>query len=157
MTHQHLNLQHAGHNPSWLRAYADALACCVCLQTVQRTAFKPEMLAPASLQLVAPNSKRQPNRVAGTDGRAASASVQFQPKGLPTRTNAQLLGAFTNRALSPNKLCFTVSATGMLGSVARPFNSTRGCALRVNICCQTPVNRHQQAICCYVARVSPKS
>lgn len=89
------------------------------VQTVQRTAFKPEMLAPASLQLVAPNVKRQPARVAGTDGRAASASVQFQPKGLPTRTNAQLLGAFTNRALSVNKLCFTVSFAGMLVSDPR--------------------------------------
>jgi hypothetical protein len=71
-------------------------------------AFKPEMLAPASLQLVAPNAKRQPKRVAGADGSAASASVQFEPHGLPMRSNAQLQGAFTNRALSPNKLCFTV-------------------------------------------------
>ena len=76
---------------------------------VQHTAFKPDMLAPASLRLVAPNISRQPNRVAGADGRAASASVQFQPRGLPTGSNAQLLGAFTNRALSANKLCFMVS------------------------------------------------
>ena len=85
------------------------------VQSVQHTAFKPEMLAPASLQLVAPNVKRQPKRVTGTDGRSASASVQFEPKGLPRHTNAQLQGAFTNRALSPNRLCFTVSAIGRLG------------------------------------------
>ena len=78
------------------------------VQTVQRTAFKPEMLAPASLQLVAPNAKRQPKRVAGADGSVATATVQFEPRGLPTHTSAQLLGAFTNRALSPSKLCFSV-------------------------------------------------
>ena len=92
---------------------ADALVCVASMQSVQHTAFKPEMLAPASLQLVAPNAKRQPKRVSGTDGRSASASVQFEPKGLPTRTNAQMLGAFTNRALSPNKLCFSVSSNSI--------------------------------------------
>ena len=66
------------------------------------------MLAPASLQLVAPNFRKQPKRVAGADGRAASATVQFEPRGLPTRSSAQLLGAFSNRALGPSKLCFAV-------------------------------------------------
>jgi hypothetical protein len=83
------------------------------MQSVQHTAFKPEMLAPASLQLVAPNAKRQPSRVSGTDGRAAAASVQFAPRGLPTHTNTQMQGAFTNRALSPNKLCFSVCSIAM--------------------------------------------
>lgn len=125
----------------------------VSVQSVQRTAFKPEMLAPASLQLVAPNFKRQPNRVAGTDGRAASASVQFQPKGLPTRTTAQMLGAFTNRALSPNKLCFSVSPMGLLGSVAHLSYSQEGfCSanehLLLDACQQPPAS----AICCCLGR-----
>ena len=86
-------------------------------QTVQRTKFKPEMLAPASLQLVAPNVRRQPKQVSGANGRAASATVHFEPRGLPPRSGAQLLGAFTNRALGPSKLCFAVGRISQIISM----------------------------------------
>lgn len=80
------------------------------MQTVQRTTFKPEWVAPTSLQLVAPNVQRQPVRVASGDTGAASVAVQFERfSGFPARSNAQLLGSLTNRALSSSRLCFAVS------------------------------------------------
>jgi hypothetical protein len=107
-------------------------------QTVQHTAFKPEMLMPASLRLVASNISRQPKRVAGADGRAAAAAAaQFEPRGLPPRSGAQLLGAFTNRAVNASKLCFMVSFLSRLGSDVAPVLQLGGSCCANNTRCKT--------------------
>lgn len=43
------------------------------IQDVQRTTFKPEWVAPASLKLVAYNAAREPKRYAGSDAGSAMA------------------------------------------------------------------------------------